>query len=799
MVFSLGMGMAPSVSADPAVAPLAETIYMPETLGLTPGSDTSKINLNWYSDDSTTGVPKVEITPAGSAGATFSGTQAAATTGKLYNKVTVTGLAANTTYSYRVSSDGGNEWSEEYTYKTPAASSFKFAVTGDPQLTTGLQDNTSVRAAETTAKGWQDTIASIAARGVNFIAGVGDQVDVSLTTNEAEYLNFFAPEALRSIPYAPAVGNHDRNDGFEYHYNLPNEQSFDPLTGAGYGNPTASQAEAEARGNYYYTYNNALFVVLNTSSYPTSTAAAAEVVARFDDTLDAAVTANPNYTWLFVQHHKSTASVADHLADRDIQYYVEAGFEKLMDDYKVDFVLAGHDHVYARSYPIKNSNYPTNAIGTPDKTGIDANAPAGTLMIGGDGASSSTNPGGTIYFTTTTASGLKYYELFNNAGNLYVKDNIFYPYLVDGKVGSIEYAGANITNIAGNSPSHDVGNLPLSAAKYLQDKTPGYMYVEVGVSTVTFKFYNLDDYATTPYDTYTVTKSKSTGPAIINPGSSESPNASISPTTATFDKNGGGDILVTLSKGSYTVSAIKNDSYNLVQGTDYTVSGNEYTLKAAYLETLAAGNAAITFIMSGGTNPVLTVTVKDTAPVSKPFPFTDIPASAWFYNDVKTAWETGLIDGKTASQYAPNDELTYAEAVKLAACMHQLYTTGSVTLDNGDPWYQSYVDYATTNGIISGDYDMNAPATRMGFMEIFANALPAETYSVINSIADEAIPDVPMTHPLAAEIYKLYRAGIVQGVDAAHNCNPNSEIKRSEVAAILTRMMNPDERISFKI
>ena len=51
----------------------------------------------------------------------------------------------------------------------------------------------------------------------------------------------------------------------------------------------------------------------------------------------------------------------------------------------------------------------------------------------------------------------------------------------------------------------------------------------------------------------------------------------------------------------------------------------------------------------------------------------------------------------------------------------------------------------------------------------------------------------------AAAIYKLYRAGIVQGIDAAHNCNPDSNIKRSEVAAILTRMMNDEARIEFGI
>jgi Na+-translocating ferredoxin:NAD+ oxidoreductase RNF subunit RnfB len=56
-----------------------------------------------------------------------------------------------------------------------------------------------------------------------------------------------------------------------------------------------------------------------------------------------------------------------------------------------------------------------------------------------------------------------------------------------------------------------------------------------------------------------------------------------------------------------------------------------------------------------------------------------------------------------------------------------------------------------------------------------------------------------MTHPQAAAIYKPYRAGIAQGVDTAHNCSPGSNIMRNEVAAILTRMMNPDRRATFSI
>lgn len=177
--------------------------------------------------------------------------------------------------------------------------------------------------------------------------------------------------------------------------------------------------------------------------------------------------------------------------------------------------------------------------------------------------------------------------------------------------------------------------------------------------------------------------------------------------------------------------------------------------------------------------------------------FTDITSSDWYYEDVMNAVETGLVNGKTETTFCPNDNLTYAEAIKLAACMNQRYLTGVVTLTNGSPWYQSYVDYALDNGIISKEYDWNSDATRADFMYIFAHALPGDALMEINEVPDGSIPDVSTNYPQAEEIYALYRAGIVQGIDSAHSCNPESYIKRSEVAAILTRMMSVDSRISF--
>ena len=195
----------------------------------------------------------------------------------------------------------------------------------------------------------------------------------------------------------------------------------------------------------------------------------------------------------------------------------------------------------------------------------------------------------------------------------------------------------------------------------------------------------------------------------------------------------------------------------------------------------------------------LCLTVWPAVSLAAGLPFADVPAGVWFYNDVKTAFESGLINGRSATKFAPDDNLTYAEAVKLAACMHQKYTTGSVTLKNGDPWYRSYVDYAKKNRIISKDYSWNAKATRAGYMEIFAGALPSAAFAHINTVFDNAVRDVQMGHPSYNAIYKLYRAGIVEGANAQRDCRPDADIKRGEVAAILTRMMDPSARKHFTL
>ena len=183
------------------------------------------------------------------------------------------------------------------------------------------------------------------------------------------------------------------------------------------------------------------------------------------------------------------------------------------------------------------------------------------------------------------------------------------------------------------------------------------------------------------------------------------------------------------------------------------------------------------------------------------FPFTDVPRTEWYRSDVEIAQRNGLINGKTPTLYAPNDNMTIAEAIKLAACMNQLSNDGKVTLKNGNPlWYSTYVDFALANGIISAAYPKyDALITRREFVNIFYNAWPTGTYTEINTVLDGKIPDVPMSSQYANKIYLFYRAGILTGSDEAGNFLPESSIKRSEVAAIMTRMFRETARREIEL
>ncbi|MCL2456040.1 MAG: CehA/McbA family metallohydrolase [Defluviitaleaceae bacterium] len=368
--------------SDTNIYLLEASPFFAETLTLSPGSSERDVNFTWYSADSNGTMSLVQIAPKANVSSegifptvgvltAINTSMGDAVFGRTWHKASAIGLQRNTEYVYRVSVDG-IRFSNMYEFKIGAAGSFRFIAVGDPQLTTGMQDEDSFYPIPptTVANGWLNTVNKFMQHSPNarFILSAGDQVDTT-GGDEYEYTNLFAPSALRGIRFAPVMGNHDRHINFDRHFNLPNvTQNVSGLS------------QTDALSNYWYRYNNALFVALNTSASPT--AATIDNYARqFDETLKAATEANPDAEWIFVQHHKSTTSPATHSVGADVAVW-RSVIGDLMDKYNVDFVISGHDHAYSRSHRIFNGE------------AVDADAPHGT-----------------VYFTLNSSSGLKYYDL----------------------------------------------------------------------------------------------------------------------------------------------------------------------------------------------------------------------------------------------------------------------------------------------------------------------------------------------------------------------------------------------------
>ena len=184
--------------------------------------------------------------------------------------------------------------------------------------------------------------------------------------------------------------------------------------------------------------------------------------------------------------------------------------------------------------------------------------------------------------------------------------------------------------------------------------------------------------------------------------------------------------------------------------------------------------------------------------------FSDVTSDKWFYDNVICGYEYGLIDGRTESSYGPDLNVTYAELAKLAACLHSIYYTGTTDFVQGAPWYNVYFDYLFDYGILSEDYyeivgAADVYATRDFVVFLFWAAIPYEAHEYINSIGNEAVPDVSSDSNYYEPIYDFYSAGILTGKTEDGTFGPDDLVLRSEVATILSRIVDVSLREEFTL
>jgi len=182
--------------------------------------------------------------------------------------------------------------------------------------------------------------------------------------------------------------------------------------------------------------------------------------------------------------------------------------------------------------------------------------------------------------------------------------------------------------------------------------------------------------------------------------------------------------------------------------------------------------------------------------------FTDVDEEEWYGSNkngvIACAYEYGLMRGSSATAFNPAGSMTVMQAITIAARVHSIYTTGADNLVQGDPWYLVYLDYARGSGIIDdGDFDnYERAATRGEMAYIFARALPQTEFAEQNTVV--SLPDVRSGTAYSEYIFMLYRAGILTGSDTLGTFRASSEVTRAEAAAIISRVILPETRVSGK-
>jgi hypothetical protein len=188
--------------------------------------------------------------------------------------------------------------------------------------------------------------------------------------------------------------------------------------------------------------------------------------------------------------------------------------------------------------------------------------------------------------------------------------------------------------------------------------------------------------------------------------------------------------------------------------------------------------------------------------------FEDVADDAWYYEYVAAAYTYGLIEGKSETSFAPDDDMSVAEVIALAARVHNMYYGGGDAFSGGSPWYAPYVDYAAENGIIrkaNAESSYTRAALRYEVAHILCNAVPATALPAINSLEGVVIPDLngggyaSQYSGAYEQISRLYAAGVLTGCDEYGSFQGRETVKRSEVAGVLCRIVDAGLRVTYRL
>lgn len=224
------------------------------------------------------------------------------------NKVIASGLTADTEYVYRVGD--GTRWSDVMSFKTGyAGAETNFFVIGDTQA----NDKTII----------SNIVNTLSKEQYNFGVQTGDFVEkADLYGDWESILTAFDNAAFKSIDTIHVTGNHE-------------------LYGDVEGKVSENLFNIKSKQCYSVTYNNIYVAVIGYDSTDKNAKEVSEWLAK-----DAAAS---NARWKIVVSHQSPYGTNATTSDCDaLRKYLPAAAQKG----GIDFMFSGHDHAYARTYPL---------------------------------------------------------------------------------------------------------------------------------------------------------------------------------------------------------------------------------------------------------------------------------------------------------------------------------------------------------------------------------------------------------------------------------------------------------------
>lgn len=362
------------------------------------GSDETQRNLTFYTDRRI--AAQVQVAPASArTGAgfpvaearTLDATTAQARDGRYSNQVVIDGLAEETSYLYRVGNDDMG-WSRSYELWTGTFDeTYSFVYLTDAQIgASGSWQNDRDR--------WAASLGQIDQfeKDASMIVSGGDQIETH--RSEDEYASLIAPELLKQVPFQATIGNHDnQSDQFNSHFFTPNRSETHGYEGI----------DGRAGGDYWYTYNGVLYLNINTNARSTNEEDHAAFLREVVEEQGA------DANWIVVVMHHSLYSAAFHSVEQDVKER-RAALAPVFSELGIDLVLAGHDHIYTRSY-LMDGTTPAGDLEAQEKSGVTLAAEEGQVL----------------YVTGNSSSGSKFYGLDASSPEAAIKDQSNQPQYTD--------------------------------------------------------------------------------------------------------------------------------------------------------------------------------------------------------------------------------------------------------------------------------------------------------------------------------------------------------------------------------